>query len=99
MSPEYGMNIAESFKKYLKTGNHTLIEKYSAKELKIAVSRLSPYYDNNKKWYRTLEDRIAELENRPQVKIKPLDRRKLVQFDRILAFLFGTLFGVFLVTL
>jgi len=63
VSPDYGLSIAEAFKKYLKTGKNELIERYSAKELKIAISHLSPFYDNNKQWYRQLERRIAELEN------------------------------------
>lgn len=60
-APDYGLNIAEAFQKYLKTGDMSLIEEYSAKELQVAISRLSPYYDNNKLWYRAVEQRIDEL--------------------------------------
>lgn len=74
-SPDYGVRIAEDFIDYLKTGDEKIIEKYSVKELKVAVSRLSPYYDNNKLWYRTLERRIEELSH--------LENAKRMQGERV----------------
>ena len=58
MSPDYGIKVSEDFQEYLKTGENHLIEKYSARELKMAISLLSPYYNTNKQWYREIERRI-----------------------------------------
>lgn len=67
MSPsdyaEHGSAVAEAFKKYLQTGDEKIISEYSIKELRSAVSMLSPYYNSNKMWYRQIEKRIASLEN------------------------------------
>ncbi|MDO8581063.1 MAG: hypothetical protein Q7S13_06250 [Candidatus Omnitrophota bacterium] len=65
---EYGLTIAEDFKKYLKTGDPQVIEQYSARELRAAISHLSPYYDNNKQWYRFIQDRIDELQKQEHVR-------------------------------
>jgi len=61
--PDYGLKIAEEFQRYLQTGERVSIEKYSAKELRNAVSKLSPYYGHNKLWFREIERRILDLTN------------------------------------
>ena len=98
MSREYGVEIAESFEQYLKTGNSKLIEGYSIKELKAAVSRLSPFFNNNKLWYRELENRVEELSSLEASRKEELKRRnqsfKEKWLDRIVAFGLGLLGGV-----
>lgn len=94
MSPDYGLSIAENFKKYLQTGDAKHIEHYSARELKTAVSQLSPFYDHNKLWFRQIERRIDELaakENRH----RPVDLTWLTKWLQLLiAFIVGVTFGV-----
>jgi len=96
MSPDYGLIIAEAFQKYLKTGDKALIERYSAKELKNAISRLSPYYDNNKQWYRSLEQRIEELEHLESRRRNEFSLSKILTTDRIIAFCLGLMGGLLL---
>jgi len=100
MSPDYGLNIAEAFKKYLKTGDSKLIEGYSAKELRTAISRLSPYYDHNKQWYREVERRIEELFNQEaqqrEKSLSILSNWKTHWMDKIIIFGLGYIVGVFL---
>ncbi len=64
MSSDHGVKVADDFEKYLRTGDASLVENYSAAELKTAVGQLSPYYDQNKQWYREIKRRIEELENK-----------------------------------
>ncbi len=101
-SPNYGLKVAEDFQEYLKTGDENLIQQYSVKELKVAISRLSPYYDNNKLWYRTLEQRIEELSSIEQRKKRSHNRWKEVLkekwLDKIVSFLLGVLGGLALQT-
>ena len=97
-TPDYGLKIAEDFQEYLKTGNKELIVNYSSREIKIAISRLSPFYDNNKLWYREMEDRIKELESAGDVKRRQ-DSKWKANFkeqwlDRILAYVLGILTGL-----
>lgn len=94
MSPEYGLTIADTFKKYLETGDSKLIENYSAKELKAAISQLSPYYNNNKLWFRQIERRIEELIYIDSKK-RPVDLSWLARWrDIIIAFGLGLGAGV-----
>ena len=98
MSPEYGQYIAEAFQEYLKTGDSGLIEKFSAKELKMAISHLSPYYGNNKQWYRQLENRLEELNYINEAKTErvksSLLRWKKEWLGEILAFGLGVMLGL-----
>ena len=91
--PDYGLTIAEDFQKFLKTGEQHLIEKYSAKELKVAMSLLAPHYDTNKLWYREMEERINYLESRAQVqKERQRSHWRLLKenwLDRIVAYTLG----------
>ena len=96
--PDHGVRIAEAFQEYLKTGDESLIDDFSAKELKLAVSQLSPYYDHNKKWYRELERHIEKLESHEerergrQGSFVQVFRQKWL--DKTLAFALGFLGGV-----
>ena len=97
---DYGRKVAEAFQEYLKTGDETLIEEFSAKELKAAISRLSPYYDHNKQWYRELERRIEELNVLEQVERRRA-RTDLQQFkkswlDKIIFLALGFLIALLL---
>ncbi len=103
MSPDYadyGQNIAEQFQEYLKTGDDRLIEKYSIRELQTAVSKLSPFYDNNKQWYRLIERRIEELsileELKKERKYQWLIALKEKWLDKVVSFLFGLIIGILL---
>ena len=99
--PDYGLKVAEEFQEYLRTGDISLIEKYSVKELKTAVSLLSPYYNNNKQWYREIERRVDELskeKNRNRREIQEQWQRLLSSrwLDKIIAFVLGLLGGLLL---
>ena len=97
MSFDYGLSIAETFKEYLKTGNSRLIEQYSVMELKKAVSLLSPYYNNNRLWYRMLEQRIDELNQDRELerirKQKELKQSRGQWIDRLVSYSLGVLTG------
>ena len=94
---DYGISVAEDFQKYLKTGDESLIASYSSRELKNAISKLSPHYGNNKLWYRVIEDRIQGLDSKQDAKrrqsSKWRENFKEQWLDRILAYLLGILSG------
>ena len=97
MSPDYGLSVAEAFQKYLKTGDVSHIESYSAKQLRTAISRLSPYYDNNKMWYREIErrvDTLSTLEESKNQKLFELFKEKWL--GKMISFGLGFLGGVIL---
>jgi len=100
MSPDYGQHIAEAFKKYLQTSDDTVIKQYNVKQLKTAISMLSPYYDNNKQWYRQIERRIEELSNieetRHQTTANLIERFKDKWLASIVTFTIGLLVGLFI---
>lgn len=101
MSPEYGISIAEAFQGYLKTGDISLIDKYSARELRTAISLLSPYYNNNKLWYRELESRLQELTSveaskRQKIKERILGAWKEKWSERFIVFVLGLAGGFFI---
>ena len=97
-TPDYGLKIAEDFQEYLKSGDKNLITNYSSREIKIAISRLSPFYNNNKLWYREMEDRIKELESAEDVKrrqhLKWKANFREQWLDRVLAYALGILTGL-----
>ena len=98
MSPDYFQHIADAFKKYLQTRDAKFINKYNVKQLKTAISMLSPYYDNNKLWYRQIERRIEELTKieaiKHQTTVKFIERFKDKWLARIVTFVFGLLVGL-----
>jgi len=96
---DYGQAIAEAFKKYLKTGEIKEIEGYSAKELKVAISRLSPFYNHNKQWYREVERRIEELDSLHQAKQGHKIEVNKKWLERIITFALGALFVVLIQSL
>ncbi len=95
---DYGVEIAEAFKKYLKTGDMKLIEPYGARQLRAALGRLSPHYDNNKQWYREVESRIQELESEKAAsKIRGqswFPRWKEQWLGKLIFFVAGVLIGI-----
>jgi len=100
MSPQYadyGKGIAEAFKKYLKTGDAKLIDGYSAKELRSAISHLSPYYNSNHQWYRVIEQRMQELhscsESRKHTNGLSMSIWREKWLDKIVAFGSGIILG------
>jgi len=99
MSPDYGLKVAEDFQKYLRTGENQIIERYSSRELKTAVSRLSPYYNHNKLWFRAVERRIEELDHRIEAQ-RERNRwsfsDKRISADVWVAFVIGLLCGLFI---
>ena len=98
MSPDYGLQIADEFENYLKTGDEKLIQKYSIKELKMAISLLSPHYNKNKLWYREIEHRIEELNNLERLKKvqqgKTRTQWREKSIDKIIAFVCGLSVGM-----
>lgn len=99
-TPDYGVKIAEDFQNYLKTGNRGIVERYTAKELKTAIGRLSPWYDNNKLWYREMEQRIRELESDAELRKKQSIKSRRgwdhPWAERIIAYVLGILSGLVL---
>jgi len=99
--PEYGLKIAEDFKQYLKTGDESLIEAYSIKELKTALKLLSPHYNPNELWFRAIEWRIDGLRHLESRKLAVLKRWKnefLTKWtEKIIIFVFGLLCGILLI--
>jgi len=95
MSPDYGLAIAEAFQKYLKTGEISHIDGYSAKELRTAISRLSPFYDHNKMWYREIQKRIEGLNTVEVAQNQAfLESFKQKWLDKLIAFGLGLLSGL-----
>ena len=95
---DYGQKIAEAFQEYLKTGDGDIIEGYTTRELRDAISRLSPYYGRNKQWYRELERRFEQLESQ-DARIKEKRQGRIEEWkrhwlDKIIAFGLGFLCGV-----
>jgi len=94
---DYGLGIAEAFQKYLKTGEEKHIDKYSARELDTAISRLSPHYNQNKRWFRLLEQRAIELNDEIDVdRVSFIDLIRYKWLTKILLFASGVVLGLLL---
>ena len=91
---DYGLKVAEAFQAYLKTGDETLIDGYSARQLKSAISRLSPFYDANKQWYRSVEKRIMDLESIEANKKSKFAILEGELFEKVITFSLGLLTGI-----
>ena len=91
-----GLYIAEAFQEYLKTGNSQLIENFTEKELRSAISQLSPYYNTNKTWYREIENRIEQLSRVHTPRQKKFEFKTTQWFDRVIFFVFGVSLGLLL---
>lgn len=76
--------IIEDFYKYVKTGNKSLIEKYSLEELKIA--KYQYHQDSDREFYRAIGDRISELES------KKSRRRDFI--EKIIFLIIGFILGL-----
>jgi len=100
MCPDYGLQIAEEFEKFLKTGDEKLIEKYSVRELKTAISHLSPHYNTNQLWYREIERRIDELNSQEKLvkgqRARTLDEWKEKWMVKLIYFASGIFVGAVL---
>lgn len=89
MKPSEKSNkIIESFWRYVKTGDKSLIINYSLEELKLAKYQYSA--DSDREFYHAIEDRIKELERIKEERNRIREKR----LDRAITFILGVALGL-----
>lgn len=81
MTNDEALDVASEFQKSVRTGNESLIDKYTKEQIKCALS-LIPYSKHNHQWYKEMERRAEKLgEGENNKKDSAMVRRKFATLN------------------